>query len=332
MPEIEQQYGFTEPGQGNVWLFTLKNSRGTEVVISNYGAIITSFKVPMADGTLNDIVLGFDKMPDYRQEAYLKNYPWFGAAVGRYANRIKDASFAIDGKRYWLSKNSGNNILHGGHAGFDRKLWQVVASGSEPVAFLQLRYRSADGEEGFPGNLTADIRFELNDDNELSYRYTAVTDAPTAVNLTHHSYFNLHNGKGDIRDHLLKINAGSVLEQGEDLTCNGNVLSVKETPFDFTHFRRIGDGLNEVAEYDKSYIKDTMEGPAAELKSGDEKITLQVFTTDPVIHFYSGKWIPAVTGKNNTTYEAFSGLCLETQIHPNAINIPEFPNTILRPG
>jgi aldose 1-epimerase len=332
MPEIEQQYCFTAPGQGNVWLFTLSNEKGTVVHISNYGAVITSFKIKMPDGSFNDIVLGFDKMEDYRGDFYLQHYPWFGAAVGRYANRVKNASIEIDGKRFYLSKNNGDNILHGGHEGFDKKVWQVVGSGSTPQPWLQLRYKSADGEEGFPGNLVTDIRFELNNENELSYEYTAVTDAPTAINLTHHSYFNLNNGQGDIKNHLLKINAHAILEQGEDLVATGNVLSVEKTPYDFNEFHLIGDGLHELDEYDKTYVVGENQQLLAELKSDKSQLMLQVYSTDPIVHFYSGKWIPEVTGKNGTAYKGFSGLCLETHIHPNAVNIPGFPNTILRPG
>jgi len=332
MVKTLRQHCFTNEAGEDIWLFTLSNALGTEVLITNYGAIISSFKVKMPDGRFNDIVLGFDDIKEYQGKEYLDGYPWFGAAVGRYANRIKDASFEIDGKRFYLSKNRGNDQLHGGITGFDKKVWQFVASGSSPYPYLQLRYVSDDGEEGFPGKLTVNIRFELDNENQLSYEYTAVTDAPTAINLTHHSYFNLKNGEGDIKDHQLKLYASSMLEQDENLVVTGNLLSVKETLFDFSEFRRIGDGLNELPEYDKSYVADKKGTLMAEVKSATGDISLQVHSSEPIVHFYSGKWIPTVKGKNGITYSAFSGLCLETHKHPNAINIPGFPNTVLRPG
>ena len=198
---LNQQYCFTNSAGEDIYLFRLHNAKGTEVIITNYGAIITSFKIQKSDGTVNDIVLGFDKVEDYSGADYLKQYPWFGCAVGRYANRIKDATFELDGKKYLLSKNQGNEILHGGINGFDKKAWQFVTSGDSPVSFLELKYTSPDGEEGFSGNLDVTIRFELNNENELSYQYRANTDQPTVVNLTHHGYFNLNNGKGTIEDH-----------------------------------------------------------------------------------------------------------------------------------
>lgn len=332
MAKTLRKHCFTNEVGEDVWLFTLSNSLGTEVMITNYGAIITSFKVKMPDGRLNDIVLGFDDIKEYQGKAYLEGYPWFGAAVGRYANRIKDASFSIDGKRFYLSKNSGNNQLHGGVNGFDKKVWQFVSSGSSPYPYLQLRYVSANGEEGFPGKLMVNILFELDNENQLSYEYTAVTDAPTAINLTHHSYFNLNNGMGDIKDHLLKLYAKAMLEQDEDLVVTGQLLSVKDTAYDFTAFRRIGDGLNVLPEYDKSFVASKKGTLMAELKSATGDMVLQVHSTEPIVHFYSGKWIPTVKGKNGITYRSFSGLCLETHKHPNAINIPAFPNTVLRPG
>lgn len=332
MVNTSQQHCHTTESGDDIWMFTLCNALGTEVLISNYGAIITSFKIKMPDGRFNDIVLGFDDIKEYWGKEYLEGYPWFGAAVGRYANRIKDASFEIDGKRFYLTKNKGNEQLHGGHIGFDKKVWEFVASGSSPYPYLVLRYISADGEEGFPGKLTVTLRFELDNENQLSYEFSAVTDAPTAINLTHHSYFNLSNGKGDIKDYQLKIYSNAILEQDENLVVTGNVLSIKQTPFDFTEFRRIGDGLNEVPEYDKSYVADKKGTLMAEVKSASGDLLLQIHSTEPVVQFYSGKWIPPVKGKNGITYGTFSGLCLETHKHPNAINIPGFPNTVLRPG
>ena len=330
---VDQQFCLTHITGEDIYLFTLRNAKGTEVIISNYGAIITSFKIKKKDGSINDIVLGFDKMEDYFREDYLKQYPWFGAAVGRNANRIQDASFTLDGKKYKLSRNRSNSQLHGGIEGFDKKVWQPMQWGDDPVAFLELKYLSSDGEEGFPGNLDTWIRFELSEEDELSYEYKAITDRPTVVNLTHHSYFNLNDGFGTIEDHEIRIHATKMLEQDNDLVPTGNILTVENTPFDFREFKKIGDGLKQVDEYDKSFVTDKEGfGLKAEAGSTLSGIHLLVYSTEPIVHFYSGKWTPVVKGKNSTMYGPFSGFCLETHKHPNAINIPHFPNTVLRPG
>jgi aldose 1-epimerase len=334
---VNQKYCLRNSSGEDIYLFTLRNAKRTEVIITNYGAIITSFKIKNQDCTVNDIVLGFDKVEDYWSADYLQQYPWFGCAVGRYANRIKNAEFSIDEKKYLLSKNDGDNQLHGGPNGFDRKVWTLVSSGETPQPFIELGYKSPDGEEGFPGNLDVMIRFELNDEDELSYQYTACCDEPTAINLTHHSYFNLNNGTGIINDHEIKIYASQVVEQDDTLTANGNITPVAGTAFDFRNFQRIGDGLAKIPEYDKSFIVDKEESFAsltlmAEARSLQTNTHLQVYSSEPIVHFYSGKWTPVVKGKNGILYGPFSGFCLETHKHTNAVNIPHFPNTILRPG
>lgn len=330
---VKQQYCLTHSSGEDIYLFTLSNAKGTEVNITNYGAIITSFKIKSPAGILNDIVLGFDKVEDYWSPDYLQQYPWFGCAVGRNANRIKNAVFEIDGNKYSLTKNRGNEQLHGGESGFDRRVWQFVAQGEIPHPWLELKYMSADGEEGFPGNLDVTIRFELSDQDELSYEYNATCDKATVVNLTHHGYFNLNNGKGTIEDHEIKIYGNVMLEQDDNLVATGNILPVANTAFDFSEFVRIGDGLKKIEEFDKSFVVDkNNESLVAEAKSSQSGLHLKVYSTEPIVHFYSGKWIPEVKGKNGNTYGPLSGFCLETHIHPNAINIPHFPNTVLRPG
>ena len=326
-------YCFTHATGEDIFLFSLRNTNGTEILITNYGAIITSFKYKMADGEDNDIVLGFDKIEDYFAKDYLQQYPWFGCAVGRNANRIKNAEFEIDGIKYCLTKNRGNDQLHGGEGGFDRRVWQFVAEGKTPQPWLELKYVSADAEEGFPGNVEVTIRYKLSDENELSYQYKATCDKATVVNLTHHSYFNLNNGKGTIEDHKIKIYSSAVLEQDENLVATGNLLPVANTAFDFRDFARIGDGLTKVEEFDKSFVVDkNNESLVAEARSLQSGLHLKIYSSEPIVHFYSGKWIPVVKGKNETIYKPLSGFCLETHKHPNAINIPHFPNTILRPG
>jgi aldose 1-epimerase len=335
--KTEKQFCFTDPYGKDIYLYLLRNSRGTEVVISNYGAIITSFKIKRPGGLMNDIVLGFDKIQDYTGPDYIAKYPWFGCAVGRYANRIKNAEFNLDGKRYELSKNRGDHQLHGGFEGFDKKTWDTVASGNEPVSFLELKYHSPDGEEGFPGNLDVTIRYELDEENELSYEFNATTDKPTPVNLTHHSYFNLNNGEGTINDHALKLNCSQYLQQDPDLVATGEILPVENTAFDFREYKIIGDEPTNMPEYDSSFVVDKEKNSqaiilVAELRSDKTNTMLEVWSTEPIVHFYSGKWTPVVKGKNGKPYGPFSGLCLETHKHPDAVNNPHFPNTILRPG
>lgn len=323
------------PGE-DIYLFVLCNEGGSEVSITNYGAIITSFKVKNRAGVLTDIVLGFDRPEDYHSPAYLQQYPWFGCAVGRYANRIKNAAFSLDGKPYQLTKNNGHDQLHGGYGGFDKRVWQYIASGIDPCPFLELGYKSADGEEGYPGNLDVIIRFELNDDNELSFEFKAITDKATPVNLTHHSYFNFNNGEGTIRDHEIKIYGSQILEQGDNLVATGKFINTTNTMYDFSSFRKIAGDTGEISEYDYSYVSEKGVTQKAELiaeaRLRSSGIHLQVWTTEPVVHFYSGRWIPAIKGKGGVDYGPFSGFCLETHKHPNAVNIAHFPGTILRPG
>jgi aldose 1-epimerase len=325
-------YCFTHPSGKDIYLYSLSNVNGTEVLITNYGAILMSYKICMPDKTTNDIVLGFDNVQDYLTVDYLKAQPFMGAVIGRYANRIKDARFEIDGKKILVSKNWGGDQLHGGFEGFDKKIWDFV-SFDEKTNILHLRYHSPDGEEGFPGNMEVNVCYELNDDNDLIYTYSATCDEPTAINLTHHSYFNLNNGEGNITDHEIKIYSDKILEQDENLVTTGNYIAVDNTRYDFSEFRSIGNRLKD--GYDQSFVIDKTNSHlsiVAEVLSKKTGLKLQVLTTEPIVHLYTGQGLPKIRGKNNIQYGPFSGFCLETQKHPNAINIPKFPNTILRPG
>ena len=331
--KVSQQACFRHSSGKEIFLFTIRNTRGTEVLISNYGAIIISFKIKMNDGSVNDIVLGFDKVEDYTRKEYIESYPWFGAAVGRHGNRIKNATFSIDGKQYQLSRNNGNNQLHGGLEGFDKKVWQVVTAGEEGLVFS---YTSPDGEEGFPGNVIVTIKFFLSDNDELSHEYTATTDQPTVVNLTHHSYFNLDNGERTIVDYELKINASQILEQDAELAPTGNYIDVAGTRYDFRNGKMISKDLDYESGYDQSFVVKTKNRElqtGAEVYSPHSKLKLSILTTEPIVHFYTGKGIPSFhNGKGGNKYGSYTALCLETQVHPNAVNIPHFPNTVLRPG
>lgn len=329
----ERQFYSTNSEGKDIYLITLRNQLGTEVSITNYGAILRSFNV-LRNGEPTDLVLGFDRIEDYWSASYRQQYPYFGAAIGRYANRIADARFGLNGNMVHLNANQGNDQLHGGFHGFDSKIWDIFELGGPDEAFVTLQYRSPAGEENYPGNLTVNLRFELAEDSdELSLSFSARTDAPTAVNLTHHSYFNLNNGEGNISNHQVKINAGHYLEQNESLVVSGRLLPVANTPLDFTSYRRVDQNWNEEIGFDQTFVLDQAPGqlrPAAETWLGS--LGLSILTDQPVVHFYTGKYIPIIGGKNGQEYGPYSGFCFETQTHPNAVNIPAFPNTILYPG
>jgi aldose 1-epimerase len=320
---IHQQFCFKHNDE-DIYLFTISNAKGTSVSITNYGAIITSFQIKMKDGSFNDIVLGFEDVKDYLSENYLTHYAYLGAACGRYANRIKNGKFSLEGKEYQLTKNIGNDQLHGGHEGFDRKVWKLKSSTDNSI---ELSYLSKDGEEGFPGNLETIVRFELNDNDELTYEFSANTDKPTAVNLTHHSYFNLNNGKGMIDEHEVKINSSNILAQDEGLVCNGEYIPVEKTTYDFRNFKMINKDWDKTKGYDQCFIIDNKTEELSlvvEARSLQSGITLQIFSTEPAVQFYTGVGLNNLKGKNETQYKPFSGFCLETHKQPNAINIPHF--------
>ena len=218
--------------------------------------------------------------------------------------------------------------------GFDKKVWKELSSGP---GWLELLYYSKDGEEGYPGNLQVIIRFELNEENELSYAYKAASDQPTPVNLSHHSYFNL-NGSGTIDTHELKIDAAARLGQDENLVANGILIPVRESIFDFRKYKKLSSVVDKLNCFDISYVVDESADKQDELKlvaslrSVEAGLELQVYSTEPIVHFYAGRWIPVVPAKYNLVYGPYSGLCLETQLHPNALNLAGFPNTIIYPG
>jgi aldose 1-epimerase len=330
MQKVDKQFCFSYFGE-DIYLFRLTNSKGTEVCISNYGATIVSFTLLQKNGSSNNIVLGLNKVEDYLSSEYLKANPYFGAAIGRYGNRIKAGTFTLDQTEYSLPKNLGADHLHGGNTGLDKRAWKC---GDYSSSSLMLSYFSPDGEEGYPGNLFITLHFELSEENDLSYTYTAITDKSTPVNLTHHTYFNLDNGDGNIGNTLLKINGTSILEQDELLTVTGKLTGVKNSFYDFRQLKRINADWNPKSGYDQSYVLDTVNSSIAAAEAYSEKsgLWLQVLTSEPIVHLYTGAGIPAITGSNNKQYGAFSGFCLETQVHPNAINIPSFPNTVLKPG
>lgn len=325
-------WGKTPDGR-DVELYTLKNARGAEARIMNYGGVVVSLKVPDRQGTMGDIVAGFDKYDDY-----LKPPPYFGAIIGRYGNRIGNARFRLDGVEYVLAKNDGPNQLHGGTRGFDKRLWQ--ASLLSPQS-LELKYLSKDGEEGYPGNLTATVRYTLTDANELKIEYSAVTDKDTVVNLTNHSYFNLA-GEGDILNHEVWINADRFTPVDRGLIPTGELKSVAGTPFDFRKATAIGARIGEKDQqltfaggYDHNWVLNRtgsgleLAARVVEPKSGR---VMEVLTTEPGLQFYTGNFLDGTLKGKGRTYTRRSAFCMETQHFPDSPNKPAFPSTVLKPG
>jgi aldose 1-epimerase len=309
----------------------LTNTKGSYIKVYNYGAIVSKFIVTNAQGQQQDIVLGFDDFDQYLNEDYLKNYPYFGAVIGRYANRIKGGQFTIDGNAYQLYISPDGNSLHGGKAGFDKKVWDVLST-IDPSVTLQ--YISPAGEEGYPGNLTVQITYKLSDDDEFIMDIKASTDEATAVNFTHHGYFNLSPEGGSIANHVLRIPASKYLEQDDTYTVTGTVLPVEGTIYDFLGPKPIGQDWDPAEGYDQSFVLDKQYGEmtlASEVSESQSGLKLSVYTTEPVAHFYTAKYTDVQNGKGGKHYAPFSAFCIETQHAPNAINIPEFTGTLLRP-
>lgn len=311
--------------------YTLVNTNGMIVKIINYGGIITNILVPGENNEKSEVVLGFDSLDGYLQ----KSNPYFGCLVGRYANRIANAQFILDGKTYHLAPNNNGNSLHGGEKGFNKVIWTAMTGSHNS---LKLFYTSQDGEEGYPGNLDVEVTYSLSEINELKIAYRATTDKATPVNLSNHSYFNLSAGKdATILDHELLLNADSYTQVNKKLIPTGKLPPVKKTPMDFTKTKRIGNDISKVAGgYDHTWVlnkKENMWEPSARLYHAGSAYILEVFTTQPGIQFYSGNFLDGtITGKNGTKYIKHAGMCLETQHYPDSPNHSLFPETVLRPG
>jgi aldose 1-epimerase len=319
-------------------LYTLKNSNGATMKVINYGGIITALTAPDRAGKLGDIVLGYDSL-----EGYLTSSPYFGALIGRYGNRIAKGKFSLDGKQYSLAVNNGANHLHGGIKGFDKVMWNIQREDVEDGVAIKLSYLSKDMEEGYPGNLQADVIYNLTDKNELIIAYKATTDKKTIVNLTQHTYFNLSGGSRDILSHELVLNADRFLPVDNTLIPTGELKPVEGTPFDFRKPATIGSRINEKDQqlkfgngYDHCWVlnpaKDGLT-KAAVLYDPSSGREVTVYTSEPGIQFYSGNFLDGtLTGKNKTAYSFRTGLCLETQHFPDSPNQKKFPSVELNPG
>lgn len=327
-----EPFGTTKSGEA-VTRYTLANETGMRVQVLSYGCTIQSILVPDKDGNLVDVVLGYDDLVDYEAGSC-----YLGAFVGRYANRIKGASFALNGRIYPLEKNDGNNHLHGVYC-------RRVFNGSTEADTLVFRRISPSGEEGFPGTLETEVRYTLRNDNTLVIEYRARTNADTVLNFTNHSYFNLNGDGGDVLNHSLMLLASKFTEGDAETLPTGTILSVDGTPMDFRSGKRIGADIASDDEqltlcrgYDHNYIIDAVGESLrkfAEAVGDKSGITLKAFTTQPAVQLYTGNYVDgdaAPHGKGGVRYPRYGGFCLETQHYPCSPNYPQFPSTALHPG
>lgn len=337
-PMVEKHlYGKLSDGT-EIYEFVLRNSNGAEARVITYGATVTALKVPDRNGVLNDVVFGYDSL-----QGYVNDRSFFGVIVGRYGNRINKGTFFIDGKKYQVTINDGENHLHGGLKGFFKAVWDANVVEDTAGPSVAMTYVSPDGEEGYPGTVTITVTFTLTNDNGLRIVYEGTTDKPTILNPTHHSYFNLSGSfTTPITDHLMMIDADSITEIDSRLIPTGKLLSVENTPFDFRTPTAIGARIQEKNQqlefgkgYDHNWVLNKYNGSVRKVvevydpKSGR---VLEVWTDQPGIQFYAGNFLDGSAKGKGVAYEYRTGFCLEPQCYPDSPNHPNFPSTILRPG
>jgi len=331
MGVAKSDFGKTKDGKA-VELYTLTNSKGMTAKVMTYGAILVELDVPDRDGKFANVNLGFTKISDYETRS-----PFFGATAGRYANRIANAKFQLDGKTYSLFVNNGPNSLHGGKKGFDKQIWTAEPSQNNDGASVKFSYVSPDGEEGYPGTLNVSCTYTLGNDNSLKYRFEATTDKPTVLNLANHSYYNLAGeGNGTVLDNILTIKSDRYLPTDPTQIPTGEIRAVAGTPMDFTTPTAIGSRIEQVGGYDWSYClssSGTTPSFAARVKDPKSGRVMEVFTTQPAVQLYTANHLDGKTsGPSGKPYVQFGAVCLETQHYPDSPNHPEFPTTTLRPG
>jgi aldose 1-epimerase len=336
----KSDFGKTDDGTP-VDLYTLTNVHGLKAKIMTYGGIITELDVPDRDGKMGDIVLGFDDL-----KGYLAGHPYFGAIIGRVANRVAKGKFTLNGKEYTLAVNNGPNSLHGGKKGFDKVVWKFKPNDPKDGKAVELTYVSKDGEEGYPGTLTATVVYTLTDDDTLRIDYTATTDKATPVNLTNHSYFNLAGpASGDILGHEIMIAADKYTPVDDTMIPTGEIKAVKGTPFDLTTPTKIGAHIDELKPnpatkdpggYDINYVLrggDKQPALAARVTEPKTGRIMEVYTTEPGLQFYTGNFLDGTNkGKGGVVYKQRQAFCLEADHFPDSVNHPDFPSTILEPG
>ncbi|MCH5230993.1 MAG: galactose mutarotase [Muribaculaceae bacterium] len=319
-------------------LVKLQNKNGMEAFITNFGGRVVALNVPDRDGNLQDVVLGFDRVEDYFPENNLTD---FGASIGRYANRIKDGKLPIDGDTIKLPTNNFGHTLHGGPSGWQYKVYDIKEATDST---LTLAITSADGDNNFPGKVTALVKYTLTNDNALDIEYSATTDAPTVINMTNHSYFNLSgNPRNTIENHEIRVKADAFTPVDTTYIPTGEILAVAGTPMDLNSFSRLGDRINDklfeqiktAKGFDHNWVLATegnIDIPAVELYSPESGILMTVHTTEPGIQVYTGNFLDGtILGKGKISYDTHAGLCLETQHYPDSPNHPEWPSTRLNP-
>ena len=325
----------TEVGGKKTDLYTLRNKNNMEVCVTNFGGRIVSVMVPDKDGKMQDVVLGFDSIQDY-----ISKPSDFGASIGRYANRINQGRFTLDSIEYQLPQNNYGHCLHGGPNGFQYRVFDAVQLNPQEV---ELTYVAADGEEGFPGNITCKVLMKLTDDNAIDIRYEAETDKPTIVNMTNHSYFNLDGDAASNADHLLMVDADYYTPVDSTFMTTGEIVPVEGTPMDFRAPHTVGERIDDKfqqlifgAGYDHCYVLNKMESGSLDLaatcKDPESGRIMEVYTTEAGVQLYTGNWLNGFEGAHGATFPARSAICFEAQCFPDTPNKPHFPSATLLPG
>ncbi len=321
-----KSFGFM-PDNREIHSFELSNKKGMKVTIINYGATVTSLEIPTSEGKIVDVVLGFDSLSSYLESYYLPSAPYFGTTVGRYAGRIHNGTFTLNGKTYELTKNNNGNSLHGGNIGFGRKVWNVTNQNSGENPSITFSLLSENLDENYPGELHVDLTYTLTEENELKLDYKAVSTEDTIINLTHHSYFNLDGHNTSVLDQKVFINADKMLETNHENIPTGNFTALTNHDFDFRAEKKCP------ASIDNSFVINQTDTVAATLLSSKNNLKMSVFTNQPSVHIYvGGNCFDVLKGKNDAVYHKTSGICFETQNFPDAPNQAHFPDSVLKKG
>lgn len=330
MKITKELFGLTNEHK-EVHKFTLQNDKDMTVSIIDYGGIVTSILVPDKTGNTGDVVLGFDNL-----DGYLGDHPYFGAIIGRFANRISGGRFTLNNQEYKLAVNQNPSHLHGGLIGFDKKIWTAKALKSENAVSLHLALESAHMEEGYPGNLMVEVIYTLNNSNELQIDYRARSDEDTIINLTNHSYFNLNISAGNIKNHTLRLDACYYTPVDEFSIPTGEIISVKDTAFDFSKSKKIGDDFDKLEMgYDHNFVLNKNAGEFSWFAKVSEAVSgrvMEVGTTEPGVQLYTSNYLNGIKGKGDMLYHPQSALCLETQQFPDSPNKKHFPSATLKKG
>lgn len=322
----KKSFGFLPNGE-EVFCYNLKNKNGVELEIINFGATITSLKIPINKKEKIDVVLGFENLENYINSFDLPSAPYLGAIVGRYAGRINNAAFILNGKTIQLTKNHNSHQIHGGFEGFSKAFWELKSVTTNKNPSITLQYKSKDGEENFPGELSVEVVYTLTEENELKVEMIANSSEDTVINLTQHSYFNLDGHSNDIINQELFVNSHQTLETNIDKIPTGNFFEIKQTPFDFNIPKECPTKI------DNTFVLNKEDEVAAFLFSKKNNLKMSVFTNQPAVHIYvGGNCFNQIKGKENASYHPLSGICFEAQNFPDAPNHKHFPNSVLRKG